>query len=223
MALALDRAQAQEDRAALAILADRDRIARDLHDVVIQRLFATALTLQSAVRRVDGDATVTDKLTGAIADLDSTIRDIRGTIFELESGNESGNLRSQIRDVAVAAEPALGCRPHIVFDGPLDSLVPPSVRPHLLAVLVEALSNTARHADADSVEVTVRTDGAGMNGRLTAEVHDDGHGFTTVRRESGLRHMRERAASLGGEFAVESVPGHGTVVRWTVPLAPGVS
>lgn len=217
VALALDRTQAQEDRAALAILADRDRIARDLHDVVIQRLFAAGLTLQSAVRR-SSDNAVHTKLNSAIADLDATIRDIRGTIFELGRGDPTADLRTEIRAVAGAAERALGFRPHVVLEGPLESMVPVEVRAHLVAVLVEALSNAARHAKASSVEVTVRCSGAAADGALTVEVRDDGQGFTAVSRESGLRNMRERAQALGGSFEIES-SGTGTTVRWEAPLA----
>lgn len=209
--------QAQEDRATLAILADRDRIARDLHDVVIQRLFATALTLQGAARRT-ADEALAARLTSAIAELDATIRDIRGTILELGRGDSSLDLRAQIREVAAAAEPVLGFRPQLVLDGPLDTLVPEPVRPHLIAVLGEAVSNAARHAQASKVEIHVSCGGAGAGDSVAVEVHDDGRGFTTVQRESGLRNMRERAAALGGICQVESSAGAGTVVRWRVPL-----
>jgi signal transduction histidine kinase len=217
VALALDRAQAQEDRATLAILADRDRIARDLHDVVIQRLFAAGLTLQSAIRRVD-DRSLADRLRQTIDDLDATIHDIRGTIFELGQSDASLDIRAQIRAVAASVEPVLRFRPHVVMDGPLESVVPLGVRPHLVAVLVEALSNAARHAAASAVEVLVQLTGSGATTTLEVIVRDDGQGFASVPRESGLRNMRERAKALGGRFEVESSPGAGTCVSWQVPV-----
>jgi signal transduction histidine kinase len=217
VAIAMDRAQAQEDRAALAILADRDRIARDLHDVVIQRLFAAGLTLQSVARKVDDDA-VADRLTSAIADLDITIRDIRGTIFELGRGDASLDLRGQIGELVSAAEQMLGFRPHVSVEGPLDSVVPQEVQPHLVAVLVESLSNVARHAQASKVEVRVSCDGSLMPDAVTVEVRDNGRGISSTRRESGLRNMRERATALNGTFVVDSLEGSGTAVRWSAPL-----
>lgn len=135
-ALGVDRAQAQEDRATLAILADRDRIARDLHDLVIQRLFATGLTLHSLARRPEHSA-IAGRLTAVLDDLDVTIRDIRGTIFELGRDGASADLKGQIHAVVVAAAPMLGVRPHVECVGPINSAVPDGVRPHLIAVIVE--------------------------------------------------------------------------------------
>lgn len=217
-AIATDRAQAQEDRAALAVLADRDRIARDLHDVVIQRLFATGLTLQSTVRRI-AEPQVVERLTGAIADLDGTIRDIRGTIFELShDGAPAPALETQIREVLAVAGETLGLQASLVLDGPLDSAVPDVVRPDLVAVLLESLTNAARHADASSVEVRVCVEGVGPDLLLVAEIRDDGKGFCAPDHESGLRNMRQRAESRGGASSVASAPGQGTTVRWSIPL-----
>jgi signal transduction histidine kinase len=214
--LGVDRAQAQEDRAALAILADRDRIARDLHDLVIQRLFATGLTLHGMARQPANSGLV-DQLTGVVDDLDATIRDIRGTIFELGRDRASTDLKSQVNDVVSAAEPALGLKPHVVYVGPVDSVVPDSVRPHLIAVIVEVLSNAAHHAEATHVELEVRIEGAGRD-LIVLEVRDDGKGFAPHQGGNGLRNMRDRARDLGGECEIISSPGNGTVVRWTVPL-----
>jgi signal transduction histidine kinase len=216
VALALDRAQAQEDRAALAVLADRDRIARDLHDLVIQRLFATGLSLQGAARLATRPE-VADRITAAIDDLDMTIRDIRGTIFELGRDEAADDLRAQLHDVVAAAETTLGSRPRLVLEGPLDSLLPDSVRPHLLAVLMEALSNAARHADATRVDVRVAVEETPA-ASVVVEVTDDGKGFTATGHESGLRNLRERAAAVRGTCAVTSQPGQGTTIRWSAPL-----
>ncbi len=217
-AIALDRAQAQDDRAALAVLADRDRIARDLHDVVIQRLFATGLTLQSTLRR-SSDPEVVDRLRGAVADLDTTIADIRGTIFELSHDGMAGGLGAQVRELVEISRASLGLRPELKLEGPLDSVVPDTLRPDLTAVLMESLSNTARHASASRVNVRVSVERSAGRLYLQAEVHDNGRGFATPDHESGLRNMRQRAATRGGICHVESAPGDGTTVRWRVPLS----
>ncbi len=215
-ALGVDRAQAQEDRAALAILADRDRIARDLHDLVIQRLFATGLTLHSLARKPENAALV-EQLKAVVDDLDSTIRDIRSTIFELGRDGDAVDLKGQINDVVLAAEPTLGLKPHVVFVGPVDSVIPDPVRPHVIAVIGEALSNSARHAEAAHVEVEVRIEGAARD-VMVLEVRDDGKGFPPSQGGNGLRNMRDRAHDLGGQCDITSSPGEGTIVRWTVPL-----
>lgn len=216
-AIAMDRAQAQEDRASLAVLADRDRIARDLHDVVIQRLFATGLMLQSAVRRAAG-AEIEDRLLGAVADLDTTIRDIRSAIFELSHDGPATALPAQIRDIAAIALPTLGLRPDVVLEGPLESAVPDALRPDILAILMESLSNAARHASPTHIDVHVCIEGSGPDACVVIRVRDNGRGFAVPDHESGLRNMRQRALARGGTFTVESVPGEGTLVCWRAPL-----
>jgi signal transduction histidine kinase len=215
--LALERAQAQRDQSVLAVLEDRDRIARDLHDLVIQRLFATGLSLQGATRLVS-DPEVATRLGTVVDDLDQTIRDIRGTIFELGRTDEVPDLRGQIRDVVAGAESTLGFRPRLTLHGPLDTAVPEAVRPHLVAVLIETLSNAARHAQARQVEVRVAVEGSGSGVSVVATVSDDGKGFSGPRKESGLRNLRDRATSVGGSCEIESDVGTGTVVRWRAPL-----
>ncbi len=145
--LALQVAQAQEDRGRLAVFEDRDRIGRDLHDLVIQRLFAVGLTLEN-VSRLTIRPEVTDRLTGAVDDIDATIKDIRRTIFELSAPPTSTDLRSELGDAIAMITPALGFNPRLRTDGPVDSGVRPELRPHLLAVIRESLSNVARHARA---------------------------------------------------------------------------
>jgi signal transduction histidine kinase len=215
-AIALDRAQAQEDREALAALADRDRVARDLHDVVIQRLFATGLKLQGAMRDVEPE--VADRLQSAVSDLDGTIRDIRGAIFELSLSDQDTALRQQLHELIAAARNTLGLSPELTLEGPLDGAVPDSVRPNLLAVLMDSLTNVARHAGASRVEVRVAVRTEPDGGTVVAEIRDDGKGFSAPDHENGLRTMRERAAEHGGSCLIESAPGEGTLVRWEVPL-----
>ncbi|HEX6968368.1 MAG TPA: GAF domain-containing sensor histidine kinase [Micromonosporaceae bacterium] len=211
-ALTLERARAQEERELLAVLEDRERIARDLHDVVIQRLFATGLQLQSALP-LTGRSELSERINAAVDDLDATIRDIRRAIFELRTPM-SAVLRTEIRDTVDAATGPLGFRPMLELSGPIDSAVPDPVRPDLLAVLREALSNAARHAKASRVTVRVQVD----VGRLTLTVADDGVGTDPTAARGGLVNMRERAERHGGEFAVLAGEPSGTVIRWRVPL-----
>ncbi|MEV1286493.1 GAF domain-containing sensor histidine kinase [Micromonospora sp. NPDC049679] len=211
-ALAMERARAQEERELLVVLEDRERIARDLHDVVIQRLFATGLQLQSTVP-LTVRADVAKRINAAVDDLDSTIRDIRRAIFELRTPM-SAALRTELRDTVEAAAGPLGFRPKLETSGPIDSAVPDAVRPDLLAVLQEALSNAARHAHASRVTVGVQVEA----GCLTLTVRDDGVGTDPAAARGGLINMRERAAGHGGEFEVQPNEPSGTVLRWSVPL-----
>jgi signal transduction histidine kinase len=211
-ALAMERARAQEERELLVVLEDRERIARDLHDVVIQRLFATGLQLQSTVP-LTVRADVAKRINAAVDDLDSTIRDIRRAIFELRTPM-SAALRTELRDTVEGAAGPLGFRPALETSGPIDSAVPDAVRPDLLAVLQEALSNAARHAHATRVTVGVQVDA----GRLTLTVEDNGVGTDPAAARGGLINMRERAAGHGGEFEVQPNEPSGTVLRWSVPL-----
>jgi signal transduction histidine kinase len=211
-ALALERARAQDEREQLVVLEDRERIARDLHDVVIQRLFATGLHLQTAAQfAVKPD--VAQRITGAVDDLDTTIRDIRAAIFELRTPM-SAALRSEIRDLVAEAAGPLGFRPELRLVGPLDSAVPDHLRPDLLAVIRESLSNAARHARASTVRVTVEVG----EGRLTVHIADDGVGTDAAQARGGLVNLRERAAGYGGTFKVSPADPTGTDIVWSVPL-----
>jgi signal transduction histidine kinase len=210
--LALDRAQAVSDREELMLVTDRDRIARDLHDLVIQRLFATGLHLQGA-RRMTSGADIRGRLDAAVTDLDVTIRDIRSTIFDLQFRHDS-SLRGDLRLVVKEYVPVLGFTPLVRTNGPVDTAVPPVVAAQVLAVLREALSNVARHAAADTAVVEVEASGAEMTLRVT----DNGKGLPAERRESGLRNVRRRAGDLGGTVRFLDEEPHGTRLEWTVPL-----
>jgi signal transduction histidine kinase len=213
--LALDRAQAQRDRSVLAVLEDRDRIARDLHDLVIQRLFATGLQLQGMHRMVRPE--VQERISRAVEDIDATIRDLRAAIFELHQQPRSrSSLRADIRGVVGEYADTLGFTPQLKLRGPLDSVVPAVVRPQILAAVREGLSNVVRHAGATSVEVDVTV----ADGEVVTRITDDGSGIAEgTTRESGLRNLRERAGALGGAVRVESVHPHGTVLELRAPLA----
>nr|MDT0656652.1 GAF domain-containing sensor histidine kinase [Micromonospora sp. DSM 115978] len=212
-ALAMERARGQEERELLVVLEDRERIARDLHDVVIQRLFATGLQLQSAAMPLTGRPELSNRINAAVDDLDATIRDIRRTIFELRTPI-GATLRTEIREVIEEAASSLGFRPDLDLVGPIDSAVPDAVRPDLLAVLREALSNAIRHARATRVRVTVRV----ADRRLTVVVADDGAGTDPAAARGGLINLRERAAHHDGEFEVRPVATHGTELYWSVPI-----
>jgi signal transduction histidine kinase len=212
-ALALERSRAQEEREMLAVLSDRERIARDLHDVVIQRLFAAGMQLQGAVHQARPE--VRARIDAVVDDLDTTIRDIRGAIFELRAtATATVDLRGEVRAVIEQACGPLGFRPHLTIDGPIGSAVPDETWPALLAVLREALSNVARHAAATAVEVAVST----RDGWVHLAVADDGVGIGDAVASGGLSNMQYRAEERGGEFTVEAAEPRGTRLAWRVPL-----
>lgn len=210
-ALALQVARHREDQQKLVVLEDRDRIGRDLHDLVIQRLFAIGLGLQGTGRRIE-DPEVAGRLDTAVDDLDATIRDIRRSIFALSTADESTDVQSEVARIVERATATLDHRPALTFRGPVRTRVTPRIAPHLLAVLGEALSNAVRHARASAISVTLT---AGDDVRLV--VADDGVGVPAGVAESGLRNMRERAERLGGSCRVDSADGSGTTVTWIVP------
>jgi signal transduction histidine kinase len=211
-ALAMERARAQDEREMLAVLGDRERIARDLHDVVIQRLFAAGMQLQGA-SRTPIRPEVRARIDAVVDDLDMTIRDIRGAIFELRA-TAKGELRDEVRNLIDEAGAALGFRPHLTVDGALDSAVDEPARGAALAVLREALSNVARHAQASTAEVAV----SARDGRLLVAVTDDGIGVGDAAHAGGLANLRHRAEELGGRFAVGPATPHGTALTWQVPI-----
>ncbi|MEN3533586.1 GAF domain-containing protein [Microbispora sp. ZYX-F-249] len=214
-AVALELADARRDAERLGLLEDRDRIAKDLHDVVIQRLFAVAMTLMSAVRLVERPE-ASSRLQSAIDELDTTIRQIRSTIFALQTPREEAapSLRTQVVDLVEGARGHLGFMPGLSLEGRLDNDVPAEVAEHLLAVLREALSNLVRHARATRADVAVH---AGDR-RLTLVVEDNGVGIPAEGRRSGLRNLADRAEQLGGAFTLGSPEAGGTRLEWSVPL-----
>jgi signal transduction histidine kinase len=210
--LALDRAQAERDQSTLAVLEDRDRIARDLHDLVIQRLFATGLQLQGMLRMVRPE--VQERIGRAVEDIDATIRDLRAAIFELHHEPGRKSLRASVQALVEEYASALGFRPRLICTGPIDTVVPAAVRPQILAAVRESLSNVVRHAQASTVTVEVAVSGE----EVTARVSDDGIGITSSDRRSGLRNLEERATAVGGAVWLESNQPHGTVLELRAPL-----
>ncbi|MEV0537525.1 GAF domain-containing sensor histidine kinase [Kitasatospora sp. NPDC050463] len=214
-ALGLELAARRHDAEQLAMLEDRDRIARDLHDLAIQRLFATGMTLQSAARFIDHSG-ASDRVLRAVGDLDETIKIIRSTIFGLRARDEgaSQGLRARVVRVVEAAQTALGFAPRLSMEGLLDTDVPGEVADHVLAVLSEALSNSARHAQAARVEVVLQATGK----EVVLTVRDDGVGVPEQGRRSGLRNLAERAEGLGGAMELTGPADGGTRLVWSVPL-----
>ena len=198
-----------------AVFEERDRIARDLHDLVIQRLFAIGLGMQSLTRRLGAPE---EELRGFVGELDQTIRDIRTSIFCLQQRpNTVPSLRAEILQEISDAGLALGFEPTVRLEGPLDSVVPPDVHLDLIATLREALSNVVRHALAQRVWVTVLIDKTGT--RLELLVKDDGIGLRAGRkRRSGVANIQRRALQHGGRSRTYSPEEGGTRVFWAVPL-----
>ncbi|MER6606390.1 GAF domain-containing protein [Streptomyces sp. NPDC000927] len=223
-ALALMMAEAQRDRERLAVYEDRDRIARDLHDLVIQRLFATGMTLENAQR----SSAVPEVRTGigrAVDELDVTIQEIRTAIFALqqEPAEAPSGLRTRVlREINMAAVP-LGFKPAHRFVGPVDSLVGELTGKNLIAALREALSNAFRHAGASAIDVVVDATATLPDGRdaVRLSVADDGGGIPEGGRRSGLRNLARRAESLGGASWFGpgiGADGGGTTVVWEAPI-----
>ena len=212
--LALELGEKNRTQRQLDVFADRDRIARDLHDHVIQRLFATGLQLQSTLRR-SADPTVQRRIQQSVEELDETVQQIRSAIFDLHTaGDETdGGLRRRLLDTAAEAAAGSGLSPSVRLVGAVDTLVPPEVGVHALAVVREAVSNAVRHSDATAVTVTVE---AGDD--LLIDVVDDGIGIDPSAARSGLRNLQERAQQCGGELTVHREPHCGTRLSWRVPV-----
>ncbi|HYA00197.1 MAG TPA: GAF domain-containing protein [Candidatus Binatia bacterium] len=212
--VAIENARLHERLDQLAVSEERERIARDLHDTVIQRLFATGMGLQGLVGRLD-DSDVRDRVQQAVDELDETIREIRGTIFHLEARDDSGGLRARILDMVSEAAEGLGFEPRVRFDGPVDAAVSKGIAEELLKTLREALSNIARHAQATAVEVLV----AIGSGGVTLRISDNGVGLRGDGHHGGhgLDNMKARAEALRGSFSLSRRPQGGLVVTWKVP------
>jgi signal transduction histidine kinase len=209
-AVAWQLASTQRRMRELDVLTDRDRIARDLHDHVIQRLFAVGLALQGAIPRAS-PVEVQQRLTDSVDDLQSVIQKIRTSIFDLHGATETTRLRRRL-DEAVAQFAAADVRVTVQFIGPL-SVVDATLADHAEAVVREAVSNAVRHAEATTLNVRVK-----VEDELTIEVSDNGRGMISPANESGLRNLRQRAEDVGGEFTVGTAPGGGTALRWSAPL-----
>jgi two-component system sensor histidine kinase DevS len=214
-----DRREADEEltraRSALELGDERERIARDLHDTVIQRLFAVGLSLQATLARAGSERPL-DGIHQAIDDIDETIRDLRSTIFALHARRAgTAGVRDNVIAIAHEAARVLGFEPAVAFDGPVDSAATDSMHEHLVATLREALSNVARHAHATRVEIDVTI----RESVLALCVTDNGSGFGDQPGSgNGLANMLERAEQLGGTCEVSAPPRGGTTIEWRIPI-----
>ncbi|MEU9716647.1 GAF domain-containing sensor histidine kinase [Streptomyces sp. NPDC047976] len=217
-AIALELAERRRDAEQIALLEERDRIARDLHDLAIQRLFATGMTLQSAARLVDHEGAA-ERVSRAVDDLDETIKIIRSTIFGLRTKDrESGpGLRARAARAVGDAATALGHPPRLSMEGLLDTDVPSEIADHVMAALGELLSNAARHAGATRVAVALKAE----PGEIVLTVSDNGRGIPAQGRRSGLRNLDDRAQGLGGTFTVDTPDEGGSRLVWRAPLPTG--
>jgi signal transduction histidine kinase len=212
----LELAEHRRDAERFAVIEDRERIARDLHDLVIQRLYATGMSLEGVTARL-GDTDNGRRVSGAVDALDETIKEIRSAIFSLQArpADDEGSMRGRILAVVDDATSQLGFPPELRMTGRLDESYLAEAGEHLLGVLREALSNAARHAHATRVEVAVD-----CTAELSLTVRDNGIGMPDTGRRSGLANLAERAQQLGGALNVGQADGGGLELRWCVPLPP---
>ncbi len=199
----------------LSVLDDRDRIARDLHDRVIQRVFAVGMALQGATRLPERDQVV-ERVDKAVDDLDATVTEIRTAIFELGEKAIPGGLRHGVLELTEEMAANLGARPEVIFNGPVDNAVTQKVADHLLAVLREALTNAGKHARATSYVVTIS-----VADEVSLEVHDNGTGIELPLSGGaglGLVNLRSRAERLHGSFEIQAGHDGGTRLLWCVPV-----
>ena len=214
--IALELAGHRKDAERLAVFEDRDRIARDLHDLVIQRLYASGMKLQSVMPQIVRPQ-VEERVSSVVDDLDATIKDIRTTIFSLQAreGKERHGLRARVMEVLEQMTGPLELSSSVRLDDRLDGEVPGDIGEDMLHALREALSNAARHGQATRVEVTVA-----VGGELRLLVRDNGIVIGDTGRRSGLANLARRAGSYGGTLTVGPAEGGGTVLDWRAPLSP---
>ncbi|HEY4946510.1 MAG TPA: GAF domain-containing sensor histidine kinase [Acidimicrobiales bacterium] len=213
---AIENARLHQRAQEVAVYEERDRLARDLHDTVIQRLFAVGLSLQSMASTPSAEGIV-DRLDAAIRDIDDTIRQVRTTIFGLGSAGIGRGIRATVLSLVREVTPVVGSEIEVSFNGPVDSVIPDRVAEHLLATVREALTNVGRHADATEVRLALTVE----DGTCSLEVVDNGRGIgdnPSSEGGLGLVNLRSRAEKLHGRFTVESPAGGGTVLTWQVPI-----
>ena len=207
--------QNQERIQQLLVHEDRDRIARDLHDLVIQRLFAVGMSLQTVMRHSDLDDSTSVRMERAIDDLDQTVKEIRQTIFDLHQDDNSESLRTLIRAELDLSTDQLGFNPELSLSGPIDTYVPEELHEHIVAVIREGLSNIARHAYATHAHVAVEVTAT----RIAVDITDDGRGCGEITRTSGLDNLRHRAQAHNGNCVLSPRADGGSHLRWEVSIS----
>jgi signal transduction histidine kinase len=213
--IAIQNSRLHDQVRVLSILDDRDRIARDLHDRVIQRIFAVGMNLEVVARMTD-PAAATDRINKAVGELDATIAEIRTAIFELGESSLPGGLRQSIKQLTEEMAPTLGARPELSFSGTIDNSISSQTADHILAVVRESLTNAGKYANATTYRIVLRVDD-----EIVLEVTDNGVGFDQQSRVGsglGLVNLAHRAETLGGTCQVFSETGEGTRLLWIVPL-----
>jgi signal transduction histidine kinase len=213
VALALELSRVHRLREELLVFTDRDRIARDLHDLVIQRLFAAGLSVQSLTRFTKDDL-AWERIHIITGELDEAIRSLRDTIYSLKSNVADTELLSgRIRRVTRSSAKSMPFAPRLTITGPVDAVTPDKAD-NVVAVVSEGLSNAIRHSGADTISVSV----AVVKGRVTVVISDNGAGFAQPGKRNGLSNLEDRARMLDGECTITSAPDAGTSLEWSVPL-----
>lgn len=213
--VALELADGRRDAQRMELFEDRARIARDLHDHVIQQLFAAGMTLQGAAGAI-GDAATVELIDRVVDNIDDAIRQIRASIFQLRPHSVlGGGLRAEVLEVVAEVTPSLGHDPQVHFSGPVDAVSTRDLATEVAAVVREALVNVAKHARAERSDVAV----SAAHGSLLVTVQDNGVGLGTISRRSGLDNLRQRALDRGGSFSADVVEEGGTLVCWQVPVS----
>jgi len=211
-ALALQHAQMQLNERELEVVADRDRIARDLHDQVIQRLFAIGLAMNGTHRRTKTPA-VAERLADHINQLHEVIQDIRTAIFDLQAGPAAEQkLRATLNNLISDLTADTTIRTTVKMSGPVDSLKG-ALAHHVQAVVVEAVSNAVRHSRAEDLVIAVS-----VGEEVSISVTDNGIGMPEIRASSGLRNLEQRATEAGGRLLISSPAGGGTHLAWSAPV-----
>jgi signal transduction histidine kinase len=212
--LAIENARLSNKNMELAVYQDRDRIAKDMHDLVIQRLFATGLTLQSIAPKLADMPAEAEKLSASITELNNTIKELRQTILHLTStDSDRVTLRRRVMSEVESYRSFLSSTPSITFEGAIDTVTRTEVGEQLVATLRELLSNAVKHASATHLAVSVQV----INQNLVLTVVDDGVGYVETERRSGLSNLELRAKALGGNFEISRRSPRGTRACWTVP------
>jgi signal transduction histidine kinase len=215
--IAIENARLHQRVHQVAVYEERDRLARDLHDTVIQRLFAIGLSLQSMASAPGATESQTERLQKIVSDIDETIRQVRTSIFELSQDLHHG-VRGSVVELLGELTPVVGFEVRVTFDGPVDTAISDSISEHLMAVIREAVTNIGKHAEAEAATVTVRVE----EGQCILQISDDGSGIGHSLEQSGgfgLANLRGRAEKLHGSFDIQSPVAGGTVLIWRVPLS----